>query len=69
VEPPVEPVPDLLAAYRRKEAWLEGRVIITPHSAFHTPEAWADIRSKSAETMRDVLLLGLSSNVIRPEDD
>jgi C-terminal binding protein len=69
VEPPVEPVPGLLAAYRRKEAWLEGRVIITPHSAFHTPEAWADIRSKSAETMRDVLLLGLSSNVIRPEDD
>jgi C-terminal binding protein len=62
-------VPGLLAAYRRKEAWLEGRVIITPHSAFHTPEAWADIRSKSAETMRDVLLLGLSSNVIRPEDD
>lgn len=69
VEPPVEPVPGLLAAYRRKEAWLEGRVIITPHSAFHTPEAWADIRRKSAETMRDVLLLGLSSNVIRPEDD
>jgi C-terminal binding protein len=44
-------------------------VIITPHSAFHTPEAWADIRRKSAETMRDVLLLGLRSNVIRPEDD
>jgi C-terminal binding protein len=69
VEPPVDPVPGLLAAYRRRDAWLQGRVIITPHSAFHTPEAWADIRRKSAETMRDVLLLGLRSNVIRPEDD
>jgi C-terminal binding protein len=69
VEPPVDPVPGLLAAYRRREAWLQGRVIITPHSAFHTPEAWADIRRKSAETMRDVLVLGQRSNVIRPEDD
>jgi C-terminal binding protein len=58
VEPPVEPVPALLAAYRRSEPWLAGRLIVTPHSAFHTPEAWADIRRKSAETMRDVLLLG-----------
>jgi C-terminal binding protein len=69
VEPPVEPVPGLLAAYRRREPWLEGRLVITPHSAFHTPEAWADIRSKSAETMRDVLVLGLDTNVIRPEQD
>jgi C-terminal binding protein len=69
VEPPVEPVPPLVAAYRRREPWLAGRLIVTPHSAFHTPEAWADIRRKSAETMRDVLLLGLRSNVIRPEDD
>ena len=51
VEPPVEPVPELLRAYRAKESWLEGRLIITPHSAYHTPEAWADIRRKSAETM------------------
>jgi C-terminal binding protein len=66
VEPPVEPVPSLLAAYRRREPWLTGRLIVTPHSAFHTPEAWADIRRKSAETMRDVLLLGNSHNEIPP---
>lgn len=69
VEPPVEPIPALLAAYRRREPWLEGRLIITPHSAFHTPEAWDDIRRKSAETMRDVLVLGLASNVISPQAD
>jgi C-terminal binding protein len=68
-EPPADPVPGLLAAYRRREAWLQGRVIVTPHSAFHTPEAWQDIRRKSAETMRDNLVLGVSSNVIHPNDD
>jgi len=69
VEPPVAAVPRLFAAYRAREPWLDGRLVITPHSAFHTPEAWADIRRKSAETMRDVLVDGLRSNVIRPNDD
>jgi C-terminal binding protein len=69
VEPPVEPVPGLLAAYRRREPWVLGRLIVTPHSAFHTPEAWQDIRTKSAETLRDVLLHGGSANIIRPDDD
>jgi C-terminal binding protein len=67
VEPPVDPVPNLLRAYRAREAWLTGRLVITPHSAFHTPEAWDDIRLKSAETM--AAALGNSPmNVIRPED-
>jgi phosphoglycerate dehydrogenase-like enzyme len=67
VEPPVEPVPNLLRAYRAKEAWLEGRLVITPHSAFHTPEAWDDIRRKSAETMAAALLTNTPQNVITPD--
>jgi C-terminal binding protein len=66
-EPPTEPVPALLAAYRAREAWLEGRLIITPHAAYHSPEAWADIRRKSAETMAAALLGPVAQNVIRPE--
>lgn len=66
-EPPVEPVPSLLRAYRAREPWLEGRVIITPHSAFHSPESWDDIRVKSAETMRAALLGPVPQNVITPE--
>ncbi|WP_376095189.1 C-terminal binding protein [Roseomonas sp. CCTCC AB2023176] len=65
-EPPPEPAHPLLAAYRAREPWLRGRLAITPHSAFHTPEAWSDIRLKSAETMRDVLVAGLATNVIPP---
>lgn len=67
VEPPVEPIPALLRAYRAREAWLTGRLVITPHSAFHTPESWDDIRRKSAETMA-AALSNQPVNVIRPED-
>ncbi|MGH7156448.1 MAG: NAD(P)-dependent oxidoreductase, partial [Acetobacteraceae bacterium] len=68
VEPPVEPVPELIRAYRAREPWVVGRLIITPHSAFHDPEAWEDIRVKGAETMRAALLGPRAQNVIAPED-
>lgn len=67
VEPPVEPEPALLRAYRAREAWLDGRLVITPHSAFHSPQAWDDIRRKSAETMAAALLSNSPQNVIAPE--
>ena len=67
VEPPVEPVPELVRAYRAREPWTIGRLIITPHSAFFTPQAWDDIRSKSAETMRAALLGPKPQNVIPPD--
>lgn len=67
VEPPVDPVPKLLAAYRAREPWLEGRLVVTPHSAYWTPEANMDIRLKGAETM--VAALGnRPQNVIAPTD-
>jgi len=68
-EPPGTSIPGLLRAYRDREEWLTGRLIICPHIAFHTPEAWDDIRLKGAETMRDVLVEGLNTNVIPPESD
>lgn len=69
VEPPVEPVPELIRAYRAREPWTIGRLIITPHSAFYTPQAWDDIRTKSAETMRAALLGPKPQNVIPPDSD
>ncbi len=67
VEPPVAPLPKLLLAYRAREPWLEGRLIVTPHSAYFSPEAHLDIRIKSAETMR-AALEGRPRNVIEPTD-
>ena len=42
VEPPVEPIPELLRAYRAREPWLEGRLVVTPHAAWFTPESEHD---------------------------
>ena len=37
IEPPVDPVPAILRAYREREPGLEGRLVITPHAAWFTP--------------------------------
>jgi len=66
-EPPVEPIPELLRAYRAREEWLEGRLVVTPHSAWLTPQSWVDTRRKSAETMRAALLTNRPQNVITPD--
>jgi phosphoglycerate dehydrogenase-like enzyme len=66
-EPPIEPIPELLRAYRAREKWLEGRLVVTPHSAWLTPESEHDTRRKSAETMRAALLTNKPQNVITPE--
>lgn len=71
---PEEPIPEdrvhsLVQAYRRKEDWLVGRMVVTCHTAFYSPQSFVDIREKSAQTMRDVLIDGLRSNVITPDMD
>ena len=67
-EPPRDPLPPLLRAYQAREPWLLGRLIVTPHSAYLSPEANEDIRTKSAETMRAALLTNQPQNVIPPGD-
>jgi lactate dehydrogenase-like 2-hydroxyacid dehydrogenase len=37
----------LIAAWTRGEAWLEGRLLLTPHAAFYSPESLADLRRLS----------------------
>ncbi|GAB7365474.1 hypothetical protein MBLNU230_g6547t1 [Neophaeotheca triangularis] len=64
---PEHNVPSLIRAYRAREEWLEGRLVLTCHSAFYSPESFVDIRSKSAETMRGNLIDGRPWNVVGPE--
>lgn len=40
---------------------------ITCHTAFYSPSSFVDIRIKSVQTMKEVLIDKLDSNVITPE--
>ena len=67
-EPIPEPAHPLIQSYREKEEWLMGRMVLTCHTAFYSPSSFVDIRDKSAQTMRDVLIDKSDfSNVITPD--
>lgn len=51
---PVEPADaghPLIAAYMAREAWLDGRLILSPHAAFYSFDSSNDLRRKCVETM------------------
>jgi phosphoglycerate dehydrogenase-like enzyme len=50
-EPP-DPGHPLLAALVRREPWVEGRVLLTPHAAFYSVEALREARTKGAEQVQ-----------------
>jgi len=54
-EPP-DPNHPLIKALKQKEPWTIGRVVITPHAAWYTPDGLTDIRGKSARAIRDYLI-------------
>ncbi len=53
-EPP-DPHHPLLAAFARREPWLEGRLILTPHAAFYSEESLHEVRTKACEPLRRAL--------------
>lgn len=64
---PHEP-PDLnkgiMQKWRRMESELQGRLIINPHTAFYSQQAWHEMRYKAAETMRLYFEKGIIRNRI-----
>ncbi|MGL4963902.1 MAG: C-terminal binding protein [Inquilinus sp.] len=63
-EPPPDPLPALLAAYRDQPEWLRGRLILTPHAAWSSPESQADARHLSADTTVAYLRSGALRNCV-----
>ena len=51
-------------ALTRDVAGIAGRMIVTPHVAFFSPSSFENIRTYSAETIRNVLVEGQTYNVI-----
>lgn len=65
-EPPSLDHP-LIKAWRNKEPWVHGRVIFTPHSAFHSPESIVTLRQKSVRTAVEYLRDGNLINCVNEE--
>jgi D-3-phosphoglycerate dehydrogenase len=55
----------LIEAWRRREPWLAGRLVITPHNAFHSDAAEIEMRHNAAETVRLFLETGVLRNRIK----
>lgn len=63
---PVEPPSDdpLIAAWRRHEAWLSGRLVVNPHNAYYSDRSHIEQRSDAIETVRLALVDGIYRNTI-----
>jgi lactate dehydrogenase-like 2-hydroxyacid dehydrogenase len=64
---PIEPSDksqELIAAYENNEEWLQGRLVVTPHVAFYSPEAYEEMRRKAALEAKRVLEGKLARNCV-----
>jgi phosphoglycerate dehydrogenase-like enzyme len=49
-EPPPEPLHPLLRDYQAQPDWLRGRLLLSPHAAWSSPESQSDARRLAVET-------------------
>ncbi len=61
---PANPAHPLIAAFAAHEDWIAHRLVLTPHSAFFTPESVFDMRAKSAEVAATYLREGRLQNCV-----
>ncbi|CAN7709334.1 C-terminal binding protein [Rhizobium rhizogenes] len=54
----------LLRAWREREDWLAGRLVITPHNAFYSDHAAIEMRRNAAKTVRILLDEGRLRNQV-----
>lgn len=62
-EPPSADDP-LIVAWRKREPWLDGRLLINPHTSYYSEEALYELRYKASETARLYLVDGILRNRI-----
>lgn len=62
-EPP-DPDHPLFAALKARAEWTDGRVIVTPHAAWYSPDGARDCREKAAATVINYLTGGPLRNCV-----
>ena len=66
-EEPANPVHPLIRAFADGDEWLAHRLVLTPHSAFFTPESAYDMRAKAAQVAATYLRDGRLMNCVNGE--
>lgn len=64
---PRQPQDPLVAAWQENAPWIRGRVLLNPHSAFYSPDAYIDQRTKGAQTAFFYLRDGTLINCLNKE--
>lgn len=57
----------MVAAWRANEPWIRGRVLLNPHAAFYSPDAYVDQRTKAVQTAYFYLRDGTLVNCVNAE--
>lgn len=57
----------LIKAFRSREGWLDGRLVLSPHSAFYSPSALEDMQRKAIEVIVTYLREGVLMNCVNEE--
>jgi len=57
----------LIAAWKENAPWIRGRVLINPHAAFYSPDAYVDQRTKGVQTAYFYLRDGTLINCVNAE--
>lgn len=61
---PAQPDHKLIRAWTAREPWLDGRLVLSPHAAFYSPEGIDDLRRKTIEVTSDWLKHGRLRNCV-----
>jgi lactate dehydrogenase-like 2-hydroxyacid dehydrogenase len=64
---PADPAHPLIRAWAANEPWIDHRLVLTPHSAFFTPESVRDMRHKGGEVAITYLRDGRLQNCVNRE--
>ena len=64
---PADPEHPLIKAWAAGEDWIDHRLLMTPHSAFFTPESVHDMRFKGGEVAVTYLTEGRLQNCVNEQ--
>ena len=57
----------LIKAYRSREDWTDGKLVLSPHAAFYSPSALEDMQRKAIEVIVTYLREGVLMNCVNRE--